>query len=93
MFLQKLNIEEYLKSPLTHDCLSSHDVTADLNIIENKLLHKVVSHGPIFREPQLCKLKHYFKIIMDAVEDYARSSGRKEPRTIIRGNVKLETYN
>jgi hypothetical protein len=32
----------------------------------------VISHGPKFREPQHINLKHNFKIIMDAVEDYAR---------------------
>jgi hypothetical protein len=32
----------------------------------------VISHGPKFREPQHINWKHNFKIIMDAVEDYAR---------------------
>jgi hypothetical protein len=34
--------------------------------------YKVISHGPKFREPQHINWKHNFKIIMDAVEDYAR---------------------
>ena len=74
--LQDINIEEYLKNPLTCDCShspfqynpSGHVITGDLNII----LRKVISHGPKFREPQHINWKHNFKIIMDAVEDYAR---------------------
>jgi hypothetical protein len=31
----------------------------------------VISHGPKFRETQHINWKHNFKIIMDAVEDYA----------------------
>jgi hypothetical protein len=32
----------------------------------------VISHVTKFREPQLINWKHNFKIIMDAVDDYAR---------------------
>jgi hypothetical protein len=32
----------------------------------------VISHGPKFKEPQHIIWRHNFKIIMDAVEDYAR---------------------
>jgi hypothetical protein len=53
-----INIEEYLKNPLTCDCShspfqynpSGHVITGDLNII----LRKVISHGPKFRE----EIKH-----------------------------------
>jgi hypothetical protein len=39
---------------------------------------KVISHGPKFREPQRINWKHNFKIIMDAVEDYARRWIKRE---------------
>jgi hypothetical protein len=35
-------------------------------------------HGPKFREPQHINWKHNFKIIMDAVEDYARRWIKRE---------------
>jgi hypothetical protein len=38
----------------------------------------VISHGPKFREPQHINWKHNFKIIMDAVEDYARGWIKRE---------------
>jgi hypothetical protein len=38
----------------------------------------VISHGPKFREPQHINWKHNFKIIMDAVEDYARRLIKRE---------------
>ena len=86
MTLQNLNIEEYLKSPLTCDCTTSpfnyspsgHVITGDLNIIENELLRSVVSHGPKFREPQRLNWNLNFKTIMDAVEIYARSWIKRE---------------
>jgi hypothetical protein len=37
-----------------------------------------ISHGPKFREPQHINWKHKFKIIMDAVEDYARRWIKRE---------------
>jgi hypothetical protein len=43
-----------------------------LNIIQDENLRKVISHGPKLREPQHINWKHNFKIVMDAVEDYAR---------------------
>jgi hypothetical protein len=38
----------------------------------------VISHGPKFRELQHIDWTHNFKIIMDAVEDYARSWIKRE---------------
>jgi hypothetical protein len=38
----------------------------------------VISHGPKFRDPQHINWKHNFKIIMDAVEDYARRWIKRE---------------
>jgi hypothetical protein len=38
----------------------------------------VISHGPKFREPQHINWKHNFKLIMDAVEEYARRWIKRE---------------
>ena len=85
--LQDLDIQEYSKNPLTCDCSSSpyiyqpsgHVITGNLNIIEHEGLRKIISHGPKFREPQYINWNHNFKIIMDAVEEYARSWIKREP--------------
>ena len=75
--LQDINIEEYLKNPLTCDCShspfqynpSGYVIIGDLHIIQHESLRNVISHGPKFREPQHINWKHNFNIIMDAVED------------------------
>jgi hypothetical protein len=61
---------EFLLRPLFYP--SGHVITGDLNIIQHESLRKVISHGPKFREPQHINWKHNFKMIMDAVDDYAR---------------------
>ena len=84
--LQDINIEEYLKNPLTCDCShslfqynpSGHAINGDRNIIQHESLRKMISHGPKFREPQHINWKHNFKIIMDAVEDFARRWIKRE---------------
>ena len=84
--LQGLDIDEYLKNPLTCDCSNSpyiynpsgHVITGDLNIIQHENLRKVISHGPKFREPQNINWNHNFKIIMDSVEEYARAWAKRE---------------
>ena len=38
----------------------------------------MISHGPKFKEPQHINWKHNFKIIMDAVENYARRWIKRE---------------
>ena len=43
-----------------------------LNIIGNQSLRKVLSIGPKDREPRSLIWNYNFKVIMDAVEDYAR---------------------
>jgi hypothetical protein len=66
--LQDINIEEYMKNPLTCDCShspfqynpSGHVLTGDLNIIQHESLRKVISHGPKFREPDLGRLLTQF---------------------------------
>ena len=50
----------------------------DLNIIQHESPRNVTSHGHKFREPQHINWKHNFKIIMDAVEDYARRWIKRE---------------
>jgi hypothetical protein len=44
----------------------------------SSLSNEIVYHGPKFREPQHINWKHNFKIIMDAVKDYARRWIKRE---------------
>ena len=84
--LQDINMEEYLNNPLTCDCshspfqyiLFGYVITSELNINQHESLRKVISHGPKFREPQHINWKHNFKLIMDAVEEYARRWIKRE---------------
>ena len=62
----------YLFSPAVHI------VTGDLSIVENLKLREILSKGPKYREPASFSWKYNFKIIMDAVEDYARRWVKQE---------------
>ena len=57
---------------------ADHVVTGDLYIVKNDKLRSLMSKGPKDREPQSFKWNHNFRIIMDAVESYARSWARTE---------------
>jgi hypothetical protein len=59
-----------------HICHEERKDTWYLSI--NMSLRKVIFHGSKFREPQHINWKHNFKIIMDAVEDYARRWIKRE---------------
>ena len=84
--MQDFDAKQYVKQPQTCDCLhspflyapSGHIVTGDLNIIDHENLRNVISHGPKFREPQRINWSYNFKLIMDAVEDYARAWVKRE---------------
>ena len=62
-----LNIDEFLKDPSSVKCCSNkydnsfinnnygHIITGNLNIVNNKRLHQLISKGPKYREPkQIC---------------------------------------
>ena len=57
---------------------AGHIVTGDLNIVDNTCLRDLISKGPKYREPQKFSWKYNFKLIMDSVEDYARSWAKQE---------------
>jgi hypothetical protein len=56
-------------------------VLLEVLLFMHESLRKVISHGPKFRESQHINWKHNFKIIMDAVEDYARRWIKRESRS------------
>ena len=53
-------------------------ITGDLNIVDNTCLRDLISKGPKYREPQKFSWKYNFKLIMESVEDYARSWAKQE---------------
>ena len=57
---------------------AGHIVTGDLNIVDNTCLRDLISKGPKYREPQKFSWKYDFKLIMDSIEEYARSWAKQE---------------
>ena len=57
---------------------AGHIVTGDLNIVDNTCLRDLISKGPKYQEPQKFSWKYNFKLIMESVEDYARSWAKQE---------------
>ena len=57
---------------------AGHIVTGDLNIVDNTCLRDLISKGPKYREPQKFSWKYNFKLIMDSIEEYARSWANQE---------------
>ena len=84
--MQGLNIDDFKAKPPDCSCNSSpfkyspagHVITGDLNIIDNKPLRDVLAKGPKYREPRPINWKYNFKLLMDAVEDYARKWTKRE---------------
>ena len=57
---------------------AGHVVTGDLNIVENPYLKDILSKGPKYREARPFSWKYNFKLVMDAVEQYAKDWARRE---------------
>ena len=84
--LQDLEIDDFKAKPPDCSCANSpfkygpsgHIITGDLNIVQNKSLRDVLSKGPKYREPRSINWNYNFKLLMDAVEDYARKWVKRE---------------
>ena len=63
---------------------AGHIVTGDLNIVDNTCLRDFISEGPKYREPQKFSWKYNFKLIMESVEDYARSWAKQEEVELVK---------
>ena len=60
----------------------NHIVSGDLNMIKNDKLRELIKYGPKFREQNKINWNLNFKLIMDAVEDYARKWAKIEREPI-----------
>ena len=88
--MQDLSIDDFKSKPPDCSCSSSpfnyspigHVITGDINIVNNAKLRNILAKGPKFREPQPINWKYNFKILMDAVEDYARQWAKREKEEV-----------
>ena len=62
--------------------LADNVITGNLKIINNTSLRDVFANGPKNREPKSVKWKHYFKILMDSIENYAREHEKEDLDTL-----------
>ena len=82
--LQSIDIKNFNPPPCS--CSTSlfnyspvgHVITGDLNIISNSNLRCLISKGPKYREAQPFTWGQNFKILMDSVEEYARTWAKRE---------------
>ena len=78
--LRNLNAHVIITNPPPCSCSTSpylyspvgHIITGNLNIIDNTKLRDLISKGPKYRESPSFTWKYNFKLVMDAIEDYAR---------------------
>ena len=88
--LQEIDFDDIKAKPPSCSCNNSkfcylpvgHIITGDLNIIENETLRSVIYIGPKYRIPKTINWKYNFKLLMDAVEDYARKWAKREDANI-----------
>ena len=84
--LPHFKIDEFLTTPASCDCSTSHFkydsighvVTGNLDLVENYSLCKTFARGPKFREPQYINWNYNFEVVMDSVEEYARKWAKRE---------------
>ena len=57
---------------------SFNERATHFNIVDNICLRDLISKGPKYREPQKFSWKYNFKLIMDSIEEYARSWAKQE---------------
>ena len=79
--LDKFTAKEYVcdcqNSPFVSN-YHGHVITGNLEIISNLALRKLISKGPKFREQNKIAWGKDKKIILDAIENHAKSWAKKE---------------
>ena len=61
---------------------SGHVITGDLDIVNNVKLRELISKGPKYRVPKPINWGHNFKLLMDAVEEFARKWSKREEANV-----------
>jgi len=85
-----MNLSSHDTDDITCNCQNSpflykpanHVVTGDLTMIKNDQLRQLIKYGPKFREQTKINWNLNFKLIMDAVEDYAHKWAKREREPI-----------
>ena len=84
--LRNINLDNYHNASSSCDCESStfryephgHVITGDLRIVRNRKLRRLLEKGPKYREQNVIDWKLNKKILLTAIDDYARNWSKRE---------------
>ena len=84
--LRNINLDDYHNASSSCDCESStfryephgHVITGDLRIVRNRKLRRLLEKGPKYREQNVIDWKLNKKILLTAIDDYARNWSKRE---------------
>ena len=84
--LRNLNLDDYHNASSSCDCESStfryephgHVITGDLRIVRNRKLRRLLEKGPKYREQNVIDWKLNKKILLTAIDDYARNWSKRD---------------
>ena len=84
--LCNINLDDYHNASSSCDCKSStfrcephgHVITGDLRIVRNRKLRRLLEKGPKYREQNVIDWKLNKKILLTAIDDYAKNWSKRE---------------
>ena len=84
--LRNINLDDYHNASSSCDCKSStfrcephgHVITGDLRIVRDRKLRRLLEKGPKYREQNVIDWKLNKKILLTAIDDYAKNWGKRE---------------
>ena len=84
--LRNINLDDYHNASSSCDCESSsfryephgHVITGDLRIVRNRRLRRLLEKGPKYREQNIIDWKLNKKILLTAIDDYAKNWSKRE---------------
>ena len=84
--LRNINLDDYRNTSSSCDCESSafryephgHVITGDLRIARNRKLRRLLEKGPKYREQNIIDWHLNKKILLTAIDDYAKNWSKRE---------------
>ena len=84
--LRNINLNDYRNASSLCDCKSSafryephgHVITGDLRIVRNRQLRRLLEKGPKYREQNIIDWHLNKKILITAIDDYAKNWSKRE---------------
>ena len=84
--LRNINLDDYSNASSSCDCESSpfryephgHVITGDLRIVRNRTLRRLLEKGPKYREQNTIVWKLNKKVLLTAIDDYAKNWSKRE---------------